>query len=239
MEHTLSVAAPANEVWQALIDPEKVVSCMPGATLSGVEGESFNGQIKVKIGPVALLYKGTGTFVEKDEAARKVVLEANAKDSRGNGTAKATITMTLAEDGDKTTGTVLTDLAVTGKPAQFGRGMLSDVGGKIIQQFSSCLSDKLSGPAPEPQPAQQPGAETLVSAAAASSAPAAATTGVTGSPPSGAEHPAEASAPKQEEPEALDLMQYAGSSVAKRVAPVAGALAIGALLFVLVRRLRG
>jgi carbon monoxide dehydrogenase subunit G len=229
MEHKLSIDAPIADVWAALVDPERVVACMPGATLGSVDGDKFDGQIKVKIGPVALTYKGVGTFVEKDEAAHKVVLEANAKDSRGNGTAKAGIAITLTEAGEKTNGKVVTDLAVTGKPAQFGRGMLSDVGGKIIEQFADCLSNKLSAPEPaaDPAPAAEP------------------TTAVTGSAPqAGSEAPGAApAAPQQpqqpqQEAEALDLMQYAGGSVAKRLAPVLGALIAGAVLFLVLRRRR-
>jgi uncharacterized protein len=224
LEHTLTIDAPIENVWAALIDPAQVVACMPGATLGKVDGETFDGQIKVKIGPVALLYKGVGTFVEKDEAARKVGLEANAKDSRGNGTAKVGIAISLTEEGDKTIGKVVTDLAVTGKPAQFGRGMLSDVGGKIIEQFAECLSNKLSAPEPDPEPA-----------------PEAALTG--SAPQEGVESPAAVpAAPRaqqpQQEAEALDLMQYAGGSVAKRLGPIIAALVAGAVLFVVLRRLR-
>ncbi len=208
LEHTFSVDAPLADVWAALIEPERVAGCMPGASLTGVDGDSFTGQIKVKIGPVALVYKGTGAFIEKDEGAHRAVIEGNAKESRGQGTAKATVTMTLKDEGDKTTGTVVTDLAITGKPAQFGRGMLSDVGGKIIEQFASCLSSKLAGPEPEAQPATEGG----VAAGGAVAQPA--------------------------EAEALDLMQYAGGSVLKRVGPIVGAVVIAAILFVLVRRLR-
>ena len=144
LEHQLSVAAPIDVVWAALLDPERVAPCMPGATLTGVDGDSFTGTIKVKIGPISLLYKGTGTFTEHDEQARRVVLKGAAKDTRGNGTVNATITITLSEEGDRTTGTAATDLTITGRPAQFGRGMIVDVGGKIIEQFTACLSDKLA-----------------------------------------------------------------------------------------------
>jgi len=156
LEHQLSVAAPIDVVWAALLDPERVAPCMPGATLTGVDGDSFTGTIKVKVGPISLLYKGTGTFSEHDEQARRAVLKAAAKDTRGNGTVNATVTITLTEAGDHTTGTVATDLSITGKPAQFGRGMIADVGGKIIEQFAACLSDKLAAPVPvavaEPKP---------------------------------------------------------------------------------------
>jgi carbon monoxide dehydrogenase subunit G len=150
LEHHLSVPAPIDVVWAAVIDPERVAPCMPGATLTGVDGDSFTGTMKVKVGPIVLLYKGTGTFTEHDEQARRAVLKADAKDSRGNGTVSATVAITLTDEGDQTAGTVVTDLSITGKPAQFGRGMISDVGGKILEQFAACLSDKLAAPAAAP-----------------------------------------------------------------------------------------
>jgi uncharacterized protein len=155
LEHQLSVPAPIDVVWPALLDPERVAPCVPGATLTGVEGESFTGTVKVKVGPIMLLYKGTGTFTEADEQARRAVLKASAKDTRGNGTVNATVTLTLTEEGDHTSGVVATDLSITGKPAQFGRGMIADVGGKIIEQFSACLSEKLAVAKPEAE-AEQP-----------------------------------------------------------------------------------
>ena len=151
LEHHLSVPAPIDVVWPALLDPERVAPCVPGATLTGVDGDSFTGTVKVKVGPIALLYKGTGTFTEHDEQARRAVLKAAAKDTRGNGTVNATVTLTLTEEGDHTTGIVATDLSITGKPAQFGRGMIADVGGKIIEQFSACLSEKLAVAVTEPE----------------------------------------------------------------------------------------
>ena len=144
LEHQLSVPAPIDVVWPALLDPERVAPCVPGATLTGVDGDSFTGTVKIKVGPITLLYKGTGTFSETDEQARRAVLKASAKDTRGNGTVSATVTLTLTPDGDRTAGVVATDLSITGKPAQFGRGMIADVGGKIIEQFSACLSEKLA-----------------------------------------------------------------------------------------------
>jgi carbon monoxide dehydrogenase subunit G len=161
LEHRLSVPAPIDVVWPALLDPERVAPCVPGATLTGVEGETFTGAVKVKVGPITLLYKGTGTFTETDEQGRRAVLKADAKDTRGNGTVKATVTLTLTDEGDHTTGTVATDLSITGKPAQFGRGMIADVGGKIIEQFAACLSEKLAVAEPESAPASagQPAVE--------------------------------------------------------------------------------
>jgi uncharacterized protein len=160
LEHQLSVPAPIDVVWPALLDPQRVAPCVPGATLTGVDGDSFTGTVKVKVGPITLLYKGTGEFTEHDEQARRAVLKASAKDTRGNGTVNATVTLTLTEEGDHTTGVVATDLSITGRPAQFGRGMIADVGGKIIEQFSACLSEKLAVVVTEPasEPVEEPAA---------------------------------------------------------------------------------
>ncbi|MGW5748588.1 SRPBCC family protein, partial [Amycolatopsis sp. NPDC003861] len=144
LDHEFTVPAPIGEVWQAVTDPERVAPCMPGATLTKVEGDRFSGTVKVKLGPISLLYKGNGEFLEKDEAARKVTIKASGKDSRGSGTAAATVTLTLTEKDGATHGSVATDLAITGKPAQFGRGLISEVGGKILDTFAGCLSGKLA-----------------------------------------------------------------------------------------------
>jgi carbon monoxide dehydrogenase subunit G len=116
---------------------------MPGASLTSVDGTEFSGGVKVKLGPVSLMYKGSGEFLETDEQQRKVVIKASGKDSRGNGTAAATVTVTLTPEGDGTKGTVVTDLTVTGKPAQFGRGMIVEVSGKLLDTFATCLASKL------------------------------------------------------------------------------------------------
>ncbi|HEY7814668.1 MAG TPA: SRPBCC family protein, partial [Nakamurella sp.] len=168
LEHQFSVPAPPDVVWAAVIDPERVAPCMPGATLTEVNGTEFSGGVKVKVGPVSLLYKGSGEFLETDEQARRVVIKAAGKDSRGNGTAAATVTVTLTEDGSGTKGSVVTDLTITGKPAQFGRGMIAEVGGKILDTFAACLADKLDTPA---TPAAPPAAAAPV-AAPAPAAPA-------------------------------------------------------------------
>ena len=162
LEHEFRVAAPIEDVWSALLDPARVAPCMPGATLTSVDGESFAGTVKVKLGPVALLYKGTGSFESTDAKARRVVIKASGKDSRGNGTAAATVEVTLSADGGHTVAAVGTDLSVTGRPAQFGRGMITEVGGRILARFAECLAEKLAPAAelppdiapPPPRPAE-------------------------------------------------------------------------------------
>jgi uncharacterized protein len=146
LEHTFTVPAGVEQAWQVLLDIERVAPCMPGASLDSVDGDEFTGTVKVRLGPIGLTYKGKASFVEKDEAAHRVVLDAQGRDARGNGTASAKVTATLAAEGDRSTRVaVLTDLNITGRPAQFGRGMMVDVGNKLIGQFADCLAGKLSG----------------------------------------------------------------------------------------------
>lgn len=151
-EFTVPVAP--SEAWNVLLDLERVVPCLPGAALTSFEGESFAGTVRVKLGPVSLNYQGKGRFVTRDEEARRVVIEASGKEARGGGTAAATATMTLSPDDDErsTAVTVQADLTVTGKPAQFGRGMIADVGGKLVGQFAECLQQRLSESAPVASP---------------------------------------------------------------------------------------
>lgn len=147
MQHHFTVPVPVDVAWPAMIDPEQVAPCMPGATLSSADGNEFAGSVKVKLGPISLLYKGKGSFEEVDAETRKVVIDASGKDSRGNGTAAATVTLTLTPEGDSTSAQVDTDLKVTGKPAQLGRGLMTEVGSKILNQFAANLAEKLAGEA--------------------------------------------------------------------------------------------
>lgn len=144
LEHTFTVPADIEQAWQVLLDIERIAPCLPGAVIDTVDGNDFTGTVKVRLGPIGLTYKGKATFVEKDEVAHRTVIDARGKDARGNGTASATITATLVPDGDGTAVTVLTDLNITGKPAQFGRGVMVDVGNKLIGQFADCLAGKLA-----------------------------------------------------------------------------------------------
>ena len=164
LENNFTIDVPVEKAWEALNSPETVAPCFPGATLTSYEGDSFAGTVKVKLGPIAMTYKGKGTYVSRDDAAHQVVIEANGRDSRGNGTANATVTASMvAEAADRTAVSMITDMTITGKPAQFGRGVISDVADKIIGQFAACVARKLG-------PAEEEAAPVAVSATAASEA---------------------------------------------------------------------
>jgi carbon monoxide dehydrogenase subunit G len=234
LDHEFTVPAPIGEVWQAVVDPERVAPCMPGATLTKVEGDKFSGTVKVKLGPISLLYKGNGEFLEKDDAGRKVTIKASGKDSRGAGTAAATVTLTLTEADGGTHGTVSTDLSITGKPAQFGRGLISEVGGKILDTFAGCLSGKLAPeapPAPAPTAPPEPVAKPAVK-------PAPTTAEINTDPKPAPERPPLRSVPAAPETEAIDLLDYAGQSVLKRLAPVVLGIAAVVGLVAIIRALR-
>jgi carbon monoxide dehydrogenase subunit G len=149
LENNFEVPVPVERAWEVLLDIERVAPCMPGATLTSHEGDDFTGTVKVKLGPVSLTYKGKGRFVEKDEAARRVKLNASGADARGAGTAQASVTATLVPIGASgpTRVEVVTDLDITGKAAQFGRGLIGDVSGKLIGQFADCLAGTLGADA--------------------------------------------------------------------------------------------
>ncbi|MGN6782286.1 MAG: SRPBCC domain-containing protein [Marmoricola sp.] len=149
LTHDFTVPASLDETWAAFNDIEGVAGCFPGATVTGAEGDSFEGTCKVKLGPIALVYKGAGAFVEKDRDGGRMKIEAKGKDKRGNGTAGADVTATMVEEGGNTRVTVVTDLNITGKPAQFGRGVMQDVSDKLLAQFVDCLSQRLSQPEAE------------------------------------------------------------------------------------------
>jgi carbon monoxide dehydrogenase subunit G len=150
LEHSFTIPVPPEQAWGVLLDVEKVAPCMPGATVDSVDGDDVKGRIKVKVGPVALTYAGTAKFTEKDEQARKVVLEASGKETRGSGTAAATITSTLSDEAGQTRVVVHTTMTVTGRPAQFGRGVMAEVGGRVIEKFATNLAAQLSGGAAAP-----------------------------------------------------------------------------------------
>src|SRR5438876_11841677 len=139
------VSTPIDATWKVMLDIERIAPCMPGAQLQEVEGDEYRGIVKVKVGPITAQYKGAATFIERDEVNHKAVLRAEGRDTRGQGNANATITATLTPDGEGTRVIVVTDLVVTGKVAQFGRGVLADVSAKLLGQFVDCLEFSVLG----------------------------------------------------------------------------------------------
>lgn len=250
LEHEFTVPVPVAEAWDVLLDVERIAPCMPGATLETIDGDSFTGKVKVKVGPIMVTYGGQARFAEKDVENYRAVIEAHGKEARGTGTAAATVHATLHSEGERSTKVkVVTDLAITGKPAQFGRGVMADVGGKIIGQFSACLAEQISAGTQVAEPVATPPAAGEVAPGAAVAAELPADAGVI--PPEAAK---EAPAPVPPTPtetltstgprvvpprpgaEPIDLLGTAGTPVLKRLAPVlAGVLAL-VVVWRLVRR---
>jgi len=244
------VSVPVDQAWQVLTDLERIAPCMPGAQLQEVEGDEYRGSVKVKVGPITAQYKGVARFVERDEEARRAVLRAEGRDTRGQGTASATVTAVLIADGEGTaaegtTVSIVTDLSITGKVAQFGRGVLGDVSARILDQFARQLeSDVLAAggtsaheteasvSAPSGTSTADSGTHTAASGSqgSGSSADGAAATSKsgTGAAPStdaGASPTVRSIPDRPVEP--VDLLGVAGSSLARRLVPLgAGALAL-------------
>jgi carbon monoxide dehydrogenase subunit G len=246
------VDVPVPDAWKVLTDVERIAPMLPGAQLQEVEGEVYRGIVKVKVGPITAQYKGQATFVERDEAAGRVVLRATGRDTRGQGNASADITATMTPDGDGTQVSVVTDLTVTGKVAQFGRGVLAEVSAKLIGQFVDALHDDLEksgvsgggaegagesdggepGPAVEQQASASPGSAPPQGNGAGQSTGGSTTAqgNGAGSATAGVRRIESADA------EPVDLIAVAGGSTLKRLLPVLGVLAI--LLVVWARRRR-
>ncbi|MEU2100851.1 SRPBCC family protein [Nocardia sp. NPDC004085] len=213
LDNTFTIPVPAAQAWQVLLDLERIAPCVPGAVITSRDGDDFHGKIKVKLGPVGLSYSGVIKVLSQDEAAGIAVLEGRGRETRGNGTAKATITCRLVDSGGATEVFVDTDLAITGKPAQFGRGALADVAGTLIGQFATNLAAEITASAPtEPEP----GALSVVPADGDDSATATAT------------------APRKPA-EPIDLLQAAGASSGARLGVLA-LVSLLVLLFALLRR---
>jgi carbon monoxide dehydrogenase subunit G len=229
LEHSFTVPVPEDQAWDVLLDVERVAPCMPGATLDSVAGDEIKGKIKVKLGPVSMTYAGTARFTERDRDAGVVILSASGKETRGAGTASAIVRSELHGEGDQTEVTVHTSLNVTGRPAQFGRGVMADVSAKLIGIFAKNLADMLgagNGAAPEPA-AAEPAAPEQAAQATDHSSPATITssapTSTTPAAPEPSTAPAPAPAPATGE-DSLNLLQVAGLPVLKRIAAPAGAL---------------
>jgi carbon monoxide dehydrogenase subunit G len=252
LEHEFVVPVPVDRAWDVLLDVERISPCMPGATVESFDGETVSGKVKVKVGPIQVSYAGTASFIEKDEAARRLVLDAHGKEARGPGTAAAKIVAVLLDEGGESTRvTVTTDLAITGRPAQFGRGVMADVGNKLLGRFADCLATTIGAD-------QDEGERAGASSAANGSAGAGAAH--TGAPARMATAPGHPDAPVRmatapghpdvappsmspaslraaPEAEALDLFAVAGWPMLRRaLAPAAGLLVAVAFLHWLSRR---
>lgn len=205
LSHEFEVPVGIEDAFAVLTDIERVAPCMPGATLDEADGGVFRGRVKVKVGPIQMTYRGTAEMVERDEHAHRVRFEATGQESRGGGTARATVTGTMtALAPDRTAVTVHTDLALTGRPAQFGRGTIADVGDKLLGRFAECLATEVAG-------------TTEGTAQEAAGAPSA--EDVAAAPPG----PPPGSAP-------IDLIGTAGWSMAVRIGPVVALVALVAAI---------
>lgn len=212
LQNSFVVPADIDTAWKTLLDVQKIAPCMPGAALTKVDGDNFEGTVKVKLGPVSMTYGGVASFLEKDESTHRAVIEGTGKESRGSGTAKAIVTTQLVAESPTTTRVeVSTDLVITGKPAQFGRGVMQDVAGRIVDQFAGNLAAVISSsqaPAAVPADASANGAPSVVEAPAA--LPQAA--------------------------DSIDLLGTAGAPILKRAIPVvAGILVIGVVIWLIAR----
>jgi carbon monoxide dehydrogenase subunit G len=288
LDHSFTVPVPPSQAWDVLLDVQRIAPCMPGATVDTVEGDDVAGRLKVKVGPVSLTYKGTATFKDRDETDRSVLVEASGKEMRGAGTASATVRAALAPDNGSDAATLVTlhtTLNVTGRPAQFGRGVIAEVGSRLIDKFADNLAQQLAGGAPaaeaaagaggtaeasvaaeaageaeaigvaeavgsgtaeasgsgtaaaESAPVETASVPAEAAAAPASSAPAAAAPTRTPTVPSRVQ-PAAAAPAGADQEDSLNLLSLVGPVIAKRAAPVVGAVAGGVLITWIVRRVR-
>src|SRR5580693_9850630 len=221
LDNSFTVPVPPEQAWDVLLDVERIAPCMPGASVTSVEGDQIEGQVKVKLGPLSLTYKGTAKFTDKDQPNHKIAIEATGKETRGAGTASANVQATLTP-GDAAGSTLVaihTSLNVTGRPAQFGRSLLPEVSGKLIAQFASNLEALIaSDNAPPAEETATPESD----GTAADSSGEAATTAVKPAP-----------APPIKQEESLNAFKFVVVPILKRVIPVA---AIGAAIAVAIRR---
>jgi uncharacterized protein len=250
LENEFTVPAPVEHAWEVLLDVERVAPCLPGAAIEGAKGDEYTGTMKIKIGPITTQYKGTVKIEEADEAARRAVMRAQARDSRGQGTAAATISSSMEEVEGGTRVRVETDMRVTGPAAQFGRGVMEEVSAKLMGRFADCLAEQMG--AAEPPAAEEAGGAAAAHVPEPASAPAAppaspgarvvGPTNPAASPPPGpagdSAEAAAAGAVESSRPtsDVLDLGEAGREAVLKRVVPVAAGLV--ALLLILWRRSR-
>jgi carbon monoxide dehydrogenase subunit G len=231
LENTFSVPVPVEDAWRVLLDVAQIAPCMPGATVESVDGDNIVGRVKVKLGPMVITYHGTLTFLERDESAHRAVLSASAREARGGGTASATFTAVMRDLGGETEVSVQTDLNVTGKPAQFGRGVLADVSENIIQQFATSLARQIETGDVGLNPVASGPRDAAVGLQTEGRGVPAETSAI---PPKPTEVPLRVG--PRPSAEAIDLLGTAGAPLVKRGGPVLVSLALGCLIGWLIGR---
>ena len=240
MDHSFTVPVPPDRAWDVLLDVERIAPCMPGATVDEFDGEVVTGRIKVKVGPVSLTYRGTAKFTERDPDAKAILLDASGKETRGAGTASATVRASLEPEsgGQATKVSMHTTMNVTGRPAQFGRGVMVEVGGKLVEQFARNLSELITGGgAADGASGAASGGDGTAAADGARAGSATATAGTTATGP-GSTQPnvtipaatTPSAPPAQADADSINLVKLVGPALLKRVVPVAVAVAGLALL---------
>ena len=222
LDNSFTVPVPPEQAWDVLLDVERIAPCMPGASVTSVDGDQIEGQVKVKLGPLSLTYKGTAKFTDKDQANHKIAIEATGKETRGAGTASANVqaTLTPGEAAGSTLVAIHTSLNVTGRPAQFGRSLLPEVSGKLIAQFASNLEALISADSATAEAADTPEGTGTAEDSSGEAASVA----------------AKPAAPVIKQEESLNAFKFVVVPVLKRVIPVA---AVGAAIAIVIRKLTG
>ena len=246
LDNSFTVPVPPEQAWDVLLDVERIAPCMPGASVLSVDGDEIEGQVKVKLGPLSLTYKGTAKFTEKDQESHTIAIEATGKETRGAGTASANVTATLkpGDTGAETVVSIHTSLNVTGRPAQFGRSLLPEVSGKLIQQFATNLEAMITADTATGDTTADT-AETATDTAAApetgaapAESPAEGAAKATTAQPSPAPAAAKPAAPVVKQEESLNAFKFVVIPILKRLVPVAAVGAVGAAIAVIFRRSR-
>jgi carbon monoxide dehydrogenase subunit G len=222
LENEFTVDVPIEDAWNVLLDLERVTPCLPGAALTEESGDEYKGEMKIRLGPVTQEYSGTVKIEEADEESHRAVLKANGKDARGQGTASATITSTLEDEGNGSTRVhVETDMQLTGRAAQFGRGVQQEVAEKLLSQFAECLENEIMGGGDEEEPEPAAAAETEEESA-------------DGADEEEEEQPRRRIIQQDREVEPLDLGEASREAVIKRLKKAAPVVAgVGALIVVI------
>jgi len=233
MENEFTVEAPVEQAWETLLDLERITPCLPGAALQEESGDEYKGTMTIRLGPVTQKYNGTVSFEETDEESRRAVLKADGKDARGQGTASATITSTLSEEDGGTKVHVETDMHLTGKAAQFGRGVQQEVATKLINQFAECLEKEIMGENTREEPEQPAEPDDAAEEEAVSA-------NGSGAEESGEEEekPKRRVIQQDHDVEPLDLGEASRDAVIKRVVPLAVGVGVLVLVIYLLRRRR-